>query len=238
MKVYNIYCDESCHLERDGNDIMVLGCISCPIEFVKESNIHIRKIKQKHNIDPGSEIKWTKVSNSKIEMYLELIDYFFNSYYLNFRAVIAVNKSKLDHETFNQDHDSWYYKMYYLLLKYLIEVEDKYRIYIDIKDTRGMEKIDYLHRVLSNSLYDFYNETIERIQLVRSDEIQLLQLTDLIIGSLSYVNRKCSSSSAKLQIIEKIRKYTGLSLMHKTPKDFHKFNIFVWDALYHLNQRR
>lgn len=29
----NIYCDESCHLENDESDIMVLGAITCPDEY-------------------------------------------------------------------------------------------------------------------------------------------------------------------------------------------------------------
>jgi len=28
--IYNIYCDESCHLENDGEKVMVLGAIWCP----------------------------------------------------------------------------------------------------------------------------------------------------------------------------------------------------------------
>ena len=41
----NIYCDESCHLEHDDSDIMVLGAMSCEAE--EKSNIFndIRKIK-------------------------------------------------------------------------------------------------------------------------------------------------------------------------------------------------
>lgn len=27
---FNIYCDESCHLENDGQKSMVLGAVSCP----------------------------------------------------------------------------------------------------------------------------------------------------------------------------------------------------------------
>lgn len=28
--VYNLYCDESCHLENDGQKAMVLGAVWCP----------------------------------------------------------------------------------------------------------------------------------------------------------------------------------------------------------------
>ena len=36
MSIYNIYCDENCHLEYDKSDIMVLGAIMCPKELVHQ----------------------------------------------------------------------------------------------------------------------------------------------------------------------------------------------------------
>ena len=32
----NIYCDESCHLERDAASVMVLGAIACPTVKARE----------------------------------------------------------------------------------------------------------------------------------------------------------------------------------------------------------
>lgn len=232
----NVYCDESCHLENDNSDVMVLGCISCPKELVKSLNAQIRQLKEKHNISKTAETKWTKVSLGKIEFYKELIDLFFNTPQLNFRAVIAQNKSLLDHAAHNQDHDGWYYKMYYLLLRNVVEVGDIYRVYVDIKDTKGSEKLSLLQDVLNRSLYNFYEETVERIQLIRSDEVELIQLNDLMIGAISYVNRGCNTSKAKLELVEHMMNHTGLSLKHKTAKDYNKFNIFVWTP--NWNQRR
>ncbi len=28
-EIFNIYCDESCHLENDASNVMILGAISC-----------------------------------------------------------------------------------------------------------------------------------------------------------------------------------------------------------------
>lgn len=30
LEVFNVYCDESCHLPNDGNSVMVLGGVWCP----------------------------------------------------------------------------------------------------------------------------------------------------------------------------------------------------------------
>ena len=72
---YNFYCDESLHLPNDGSKIMVLGGIWCPKNKVKSINRDIRDIKRKHNIH--HEMKWVKVSESKKDAYLDLVQYFF-----------------------------------------------------------------------------------------------------------------------------------------------------------------
>ena len=49
-KIYNLYCDESCHLQYDGNDIMVIGTVYCEKKYSYEINADIRKIKEKYGI--------------------------------------------------------------------------------------------------------------------------------------------------------------------------------------------
>ena len=98
----NIYCDESCHLElstksEDMQKSMVIGGIKCRKEHVKEISDDIKKIKEKYGIYKYNEIKWTKVSQSKIEFYKELIRYFFNQDRLEFRCVVFPDKSKFNY---------------------------------------------------------------------------------------------------------------------------------------------
>ena len=90
----NIYCDESCHLESDSSDIMVLGGISCNAEDKKQIFEEIRAIKIKHDLSSWFEIKWTKISYKKLEFYKELVDYFFSNN-LRFRGIIATDKKIL-----------------------------------------------------------------------------------------------------------------------------------------------
>jgi hypothetical protein len=225
---YNIYCDESCHLENDHQKAMVLGAIWCPTNRVREISDRIRHIKQKHGIKPEFEIKWTKVSPAKENFYLDIIDYFFLEDDLHFRALIVPDKSILDHPSFNQTHDDWYYKMYFQLLNIIPHPDSFYKIYLDIKDTRSAEKISKLHEVLCNNIYDFFGDTIKRVQMVRSHEIQILQIADLLIGAVSYKNRQLKGSIPKLNLIEKIEEKSGKSLTVTTPKSEEKFNLFVW----------
>jgi len=227
---YNIYCDESCHLEHDYQAVMVLGAIWCPLEIVKEANSAIREVKHKHGLSSSFEIKWIKVSPAKQAFYIELVDYFFNNNDLHFRALTVPDKSKLQHELYGQDHDTWYYKMYFDMLKVILEPDARYRIYLDIKDTRSAGKMAKLHDVLCNNMYDFQRQIIERVQTVRSHEIELLQLADLLIGAISYINRNLTTNSAKVALVEKIRELSGYSLVKTNLLREDKLNLFVWHA--------
>ncbi len=224
----NIYCDESCHLPHDNSPIMVIGGIMCPANIVRSITEKIFRIKKEFHIYKYAEIKWTKVSQSKLPMFKALVDLFFDNPDLNFRAVIATGKQQLDLEKFGLSYDDWYYRMYYLVLKELVRIGYSYSIYIDIKDTRGAQKVETLKTVLNHTLYDFYNDTIKRIQLVRSDQIQLLQLTDLFIGAVCYDNRAFGTSEAKMELIDYIEKRSGRPLQHSTPRTEDKFNLFKW----------
>ena len=87
---YNVYCDESCHLEHDGINVMALGAIWCPKNKLKEINNRIKKIKLRNGVNPNSELKWTKVSPIKEQLYMDIIDYFFDDADIHFRACLSV----------------------------------------------------------------------------------------------------------------------------------------------------
>ena len=229
-RIYNVYCDESCHLENDHQTAMVLGAVWCPLKKARDIAVRIREIKAHHNMRPGFEIKWTKVSPAKTEFYLNVIDYFFSERNLHFRALIVPDKSKLQHESFDQTHDDWYYKMYFDMLKVILSPNARYRIYLDIKDTRSATKITMLHNVLSNNLYDFSRNIIERVQTVRSHEVEILQLTDLLIGAISYINRGLSTSVAKQALVKRIQERSHYSLTRTTLLRENKVNLFRWHA--------
>jgi len=227
---YNVYCDESCHLEHDHQPVMVLGAIWCPLEKVKEISIAIRDIKKKHHLSPSFETKWTKVSPAKQTFYLELVDYFFDNDDLHFRALIVPDKSILQHDLYGQGHDTWYYKMYFDMLKVILEPEARYRIYVDIKDTRSAGKMAKLHDVLCNNMYDFKRQIVERVQTIRSHEVEPLQLTDLLIGIISYANRGLESNSAKIALVNRMRERSSYSLTKTNLLRENKVNLFVWHA--------
>ena len=229
--IFNVYCDESCHLENDRQKAMVLGAVWCPLDKTREIAVRLREIKQKHGLSPKMETKWIKVSPAKKKMYLDLVDYFFDDDDLHFRALIVPDKSRLRHDAFpGQDHDGWYYKMYFDMLKVIFRPDARYRIYLDIKDTHGAQKAAKLHEVLCNNMYDFSRDVIERLQLVRSHEIEQMQLADLLIGAIAYLNRGLQGNAGKTAIVDRIRQRSGYDLTRTTLLREEKVNIFRWHA--------
>lgn len=227
---YNIYCDESCHLEKDNSDIMILGAMYCPTESKGQIFNDIRKIKKKHGLSSYFEIKWTKVSESKIDFYRELIEYFWNNQDLSYRVIVASGKSKLRNLEYNQgDYDLWYYKMYFLMLNQIISPVNLYHILIDKKDTNGGERVRKLHDVLCCNIYDFKGEVIKPITQINSKESEILQLADLFNGAIGYHYRHLDSNNGnkgKKDLIEQIVKHCDID--YPTAKDAQKFNLFVW----------
>jgi hypothetical protein len=236
----NIYCDESCHLQNDKEPVMVIGAVYCPIEKKEEIFERLYSFKVKHSLIPKNkkndkdnrpyyELKWNKVSKSKIEYYKDVINYFFDDDDLQFRVLVVSNKTDIDYEKFNHTHDTFYYKMYFGMLKAILNPENSHHIYIDIKDTKSKEKVHKLEQVLRNDKYDYSKEIIKKVQQVRSHEVEILQLTDLLVGATAYVNRGLANSKAKNELINLIKHRSKYSLTKSTLLKERKFNVFIWE---------
>lgn len=230
--LYNVYCDETCHLEHDDSNAMVLGAIWCPKEKVKEINHRIREIKVRHRLSKTMELKWTKVSPAKIDLYKDLVNYFFDDTNLHFRGVLIPNKRLLEHERFSQTHDTWYYKMYFEMLKIVLSPTETYEVYIDIKDTHSAQRVKKLEEVCRNHTYDFSQKIIRRIQPIRSDEVQVMQLVDILAGAIGYENRNFPEtferSLAKRALVDLIKQRSRYTLQKTTLLREGKLNLLAW----------
>lgn len=222
---YNIYCDESCHLKSNNSKYMLIGAIYCPKIKVKEINNYIKKLKENYNLSNNIELKWNKIDKKTENLYLDIIDYFFNNNDLKFR-VMVIDKERLNYKKYNQTENDFYHKAYYEMLKYIINRNNSYNIYPDIKDTNSY----YYHQVMLNYLkikiLDTNNEIIKKVQPIKSYEAPILQINDILIGALSYSYRKLSDNDAKLNIIKKIDSLYPDNLDETSYSE--KFNIFMW----------
>jgi hypothetical protein len=248
---YNIYCDESCHIENDGVSVMVLGAVTCRRNQLVRISNDLRQLKsdyglltpdkRQRNRSQQFEIKWTKVSPAKIQFYSDCIRYFFQESALSFRSVV-IEKRLIDHAKWsrdhgtNQTHDDWYYKMFFRLIEPMIDPQSNYRIYLDIKDTRSESNRKELERVLRSATRDRINEIISRVQQIRSYESEIMQMTDLLMGALGYHHR-CRlehgaidnlTSPAKQELIRLIQELSRQTLDKTSWMKEPKFNLLIW----------
>ena len=226
--VINIYCDESCHLQHDRQRAMALGAISCPGNVHKRIGREIKALKKSHGIPPGRELKWTQVAPATLGFYSALADLHFNTPELGFRGVVVPDKQALEHERFQQSHDDFYYKMWWQLLTQLICDRHSYRIFVDIKDTHSAGRLAKLHDVLCSAHHDFAKERIVSIEAVRSHDVPLVQLADVLTGTLAHRFRGQQGSAAKQSLVARVCALSGSSLDKSTRMAARKFNLLVW----------
>ncbi len=226
---FAFYIDESCHLEHDHFPVMCIGYIKVPEEKAEGIKQDIKAIKRKHGI--LHEIKWNTISNTHVDMYKELVDYFFNSP-MEFRCILVKYKDRLDNLSFNNgEHDNFYYKMiYYLLVNPYTNppMINNYRVFLDIKDTKGRAKLNKIGEIFSHKFYG--KSPFLSFQHIRSHESQFIQLADLFIGAVTYKARDLHTnekgSPAKKELISYIETKSGYVLDEGTEPGEIKFNIF------------
>jgi len=216
-------------IDKDG-DFMVIGAVYCPKNKVRQITNYILELKKKYDISKFCELKWTKVSKSKEDFYNDLIKYFFIEDDLKFRAIVC-DKRILNHELYKQTHDEWYHKMYYDMLKYIFNKPDSYNIYADMKDSYSYENFQNVLHYLRLNIVDENEQTIVKMQPIRSYESTILQLTDIIIGAMTYYYRKLDGNKSKLKLIDTIKEKSIYGIDRNTPYRKDKFNIFIWHPI-------
>jgi Protein of unknown function (DUF3800) len=227
-KIYNIYSDESCHLQNDKQTVMCLGYTKIESSTYLALKDKIKVIKFKHN--SPTELKWNTLSGSRIDLYKELIDFFFENE-IEFRCMLIKNKQKLDHNQFNEgDSDNFYYKSIYYLLNnpFVNPTTNQYRTYLDIKDTRGKSRLKKIEEVLQNKHQG--ESPFIYFQHIHSHENEFIQLADLFMGAISYKARgeqlKPEASKVKKEVIEYLEAKSGYNISEGTEPWEAKFNIF------------
>lgn len=220
-KTFNLYCDESTHLIHDGHPYMLLSYISIAYPQIRLAKEEIKAIKRKFNYT--EELKWTNVHSATYKVYAELVDWFFMTD-LEFRAVV-VDKSQIDEKRADYSFNDFYFRMYFQLLHTKVDFQNRYNVFLDIKDTCSGEKLEKLKKIMS------YNSSIGTLQFIPSRESVFIQLADVLMGAINY-NLRIQKGDvkgnviAKLKLIEKIKRHSNISLNTTTPLSRNKFNLF------------
>lgn len=242
FQTINLYCDESCPIQNDGNDFLALAAVYCPKRHIDSIKRNIKNIKKKYGLKEIDELKWSKITINNVEMYKEIIDFIENDDRIRIRTILASNKKQNI-----KPYEIWYQSMYYYLFSQLIEwyskkrhftennntwknFYNKYIMLIDRKDTHSNSDYAKTALYLEQKFKD-KNITIKSYA-VDSKEHQLIQIADIFAGAITYENRKVYTNTAKTAIVKKIKRSFATDLKDSTTlfSDSEKFNHFNWTA--------
>ena len=188
------------------------------LELSEKINI----LRRQYNV--WGEIKWSKVSPSKIEFYKCLIDLFCESGKMPYFRCICVDSRKVDNEEFNSgDGELGFYKFYYQVLYHWINANPiTCRVFCDIKENRDKKRL----RTLFNCLQNTTNGVVESVQALRSSDTPMLQFCDFLLGMASAkLNNTVKEKSAKFELIAYFEDKLG-SEIRSTDQHVRKYNVF------------
>nr|WP_315399311.1 DUF3800 domain-containing protein [uncultured Duganella sp.] len=222
---FEVYCDEAnpdvLTSEAPRARYLMIGSLWIPAELREELKGKIYALRQQHLT--WGEIKWTKVSASKSDFYIELVNLFMGyGEHVRFRC-IAVDREQINLALHDNDGELGFYKFYYQLLHHWILDFNQYQIYCDAKCNRDLKRLPVLAKCLSRASL---TSSIERVQSLPSSEVVLIQLCDLLLGAASSrVNGTLGKNTAKAALVKHLESALGHAL-RPTPKAEEKFNIF------------
>jgi hypothetical protein len=223
MKI-EVHCDESGHelfstTKSTSNKYICIGGIWFEAEKRSKYKEQIGKLRAKYKV--FGEVKWNKVSAAKLDFYVDLLNFFFDSD-MRFRCIV-IDKEKADLVRYHQsDQELGFYKFYYQLLHHWIHDFNAYRIFLDFKTNKFKYRLHELAKVLSCANL---SAEILQVQALRSKDSEFIQLADFMIGAVSYKYHNWQGSVAKQKVVSRIERHLGHAIQ-PTWRSEEKFNIF------------
>lgn len=200
---------------------MVLSGIIISHDNVKLFNDTMTKYRKETNM--MRELKWSKVSKGKLNEYKSFVDYFFalnNNGLIHFKSLI-VDTQQYDHKKYNNgDKELGFNKMYYQLLLNSFGqnyCKNKHTFVVHMDERTSSYSLNDLRKMLNNACSKKgygNNEPFRNIQPINSVDSEIIQLNDIVLGSIGFLrNGKsllASSSEAKKSLAQYIQDKSGI----------------------------
>ncbi len=249
-----IYTDES-RTKADQGPFMLIGGIICDKETSKEIRQDIKLLKTNPNLPAEFEFHFAKIQPRYIEFYKKLVDVFFNFYdpkcqdkrglekqktyrKLCFEALLIPHE-KIDHHKFSGgDAELGFFQFYYTLLAHSIKKHHvagkKFHVTIDAINTRNHQMVPNLHKRLNSCCLPSFTDPVLTVHRQNSKAELLLQMADVILGSVSFTwnklptvtNMSNETMKAKREVAQYVETKLGKSLSKKT---YHTASFNIWE---------
>ena len=219
---FGVFCGESWHM-ASGGIRMTAGALACPLADVRPCAEAMRALKARHGLKPDFEVKWTKVSPAKAGFYVELVDLFLRHDRLRFSGATvedAGEGARASRERIHEALGRW-------LLGAVTGGAHRYRVYLDVDDTRGGARLRRLREAAAGGPAGCGRPQVERIQQIRSRESGTMQMADVLTGALAYASRGLSGNAGKAAVAARLRERLGPEALTDAARS-PKFNVAAW----------
>lgn len=227
--IAEVYADES---SQNKHKFLVLGAIVVP--FLERAAIEQKIIKARLPELPNGEVKWTKVSRSKLPAYKRIVDVLFDHPdNLQFHS-LHVDTTQQDHKKYNRgDSEIGFNKELYQLANKIGQLYPKhyFHLYPDYRDTKNSP--EELRLILNRGAAKRGDERdwpIRRTQFRDSKQTHILQMADIIIGSIAFQlnghGRVQGANPAKIELAKYITDRAGIRDIEKGTARTGKFTVW------------
>lgn len=231
LEIAEIYVDES---SQTKNRYLLIGGIIIPSADVYGASESLLRARLPEL--PHGEMKWGKVSKAKLEAYKRTIDLFFDSTHFqrsHFHCLI-VDTHLQNHGRFNLgSREIGFNKEVFQIANKFARIYNKYlfHLYPDYRQTS--QKPDDLRNILNHSRHksgDRRDWPFRRCQFRDSSQTPLLQLVDLLLGSVAFGKNEHykaeNASEAKIEMARHTLKRAGVKKLDIDTAMTGKFTIW------------
>lgn len=218
---------------------MLFGSLWIDRALQEDFNDGYWKIWDKHFPSRNSELKWTKVSRSKLDAYKEFIEYFAKFTGVDFRALVLDHHS-VDYQKYhNGDKDLGFYKFLYFFLTRNIGKDYAFRnqrqnhqVFLDPRPLtfefgRLLDLKVHLNSDLQSRCPEIDHPVVRNVEAVSdSKDSPEVQILDVLLGAVGYAWEGYETSETKLSLIQYIEELFGMDLRKNTPYLSEKINIW------------
>lgn len=203
----SIFIDES---SQTDNRYLVLGAVIVPDDQISEIENALAAVRLPEL--PHGELKWAKVSKSKIEAYQRYVEAFFRFRDAHFHSIV-VDTTQIKHQVFNAgDRDTGFNKeIYQLVMKCgRLYREPIFHVYPDRRSTP--HSTTELRSIINHGMHKKLGRSrewpVRKLHFRDSKSTPCLHLADIFAGAIAYQHNghgnKPGASPARKQLAARI----------------------------------
>lgn len=248
-----IYTDESC-TQADQGSHMLIGGIICDKETSKEMRKAVQRLLDNYQglIPNNFEFHFSHMKPDQVNIYMKLCDIFFDFFQEKclykrglkqsrtyrracFEAMV-IEHAKIDHNRFSGgDRELGFFQFYYTLLAHTIKKhyipDNQFHITIDAISTKNPQMLPNLHRRLNSCCLPEIEPPICNINKQNSKAELMLQMTDVILGCISFTwNKKLVTSNPRNDAKRTVSQYVESKLGKPlTQPSYYAESFNIWE---------